>query len=363
MMKDAQTKIQLLLNHLVDEGREQGLQVAAYLEGELVVDAWAGVADRSTGRPVDGETLFPVFSCTKGVLATLIHRLVETGKLSYETRIAEVWPEFGVNGKEGITLDQVLWHTSAIPYMPAGVGLAEIHDWKTICAEIVQLTPAWQPGTRAEYHAITFGWILGETARRVDGRPFQQRLQEEIRQPLGIEGLYVGIPDEVESRVATLENTEISPEPDPSKPQGTAPCMRPLSSYMNSPEARRACLPASNGIMNARALARLYASLLPGGIDGVELLTPERVRLATAWERPGDQLAPAATYPMRVGGYMLFGDVRKQLPTFGHDGYGGACGFADPKHKLSVGLTKNLFSSQGAQLLIVAELRKALRLA
>ena len=361
-MKDAQTKIQSLLNRLNEEGRERGVQVTAYLEGKLVVDTWAGVADPATGRPVDGETLFPVFSCTKGILATLIHRLVESGKLTYETRIAEVWPEFGAQGKAEITVDQALWHTSAIPYMPEGVSLANVHDWPTMCAAVAQLKPAWKPGTCAEYHGITFGWIAGEVARRVDGRPVQQQVQEDICRPLGIESLFVGIPDEVEPRVAFLEDVS-PPDPiDPSLPRATAPSMRPLHTYMNSPDARRACLPASNGIMNARALARFYAALLPGGVEGVELLPPERVKKATEWQKPTQPWEPAS-YPMRVGGYMLFGELRKESPAFGHDGFGGARGFADPRHKLSIGMTKNFFSDSGAQNLIVAEVQRALGIA
>lgn len=359
-MTNAQNKIHALLNQLVDVGREHGVQVAAYLDGKLVVDTWAGVADSATGRLVDGETLFPVFSCTKGILATLIHRLVELGKLSYETRIAEVWPEFGANGKEEITLDQALWHTSAIPYVPNGVEVDDLHDWPGMCDVIAGLKPAWEPGTRAEYHAVTFGWILGEVARRADGRPVQQQVREEICRPLNIDSLFIGIPDEVEPRVAILEDASPPPSgPEPSQPQIAPFCREPLHSYMNRPDARRACLPASSGIMNARALARFYAALLPGGVDGVELLPPERIRKATEWQKAGQAWNPAC-FPLRVGGYMLFGEVRTESPAFGHDGFGGACGFADPKHNLSIGLTKNFFSPNGAQNLIVTELQSTL---
>ena len=353
-MNNPQKKTEALLNRLVEEGKEQGVQVAAYLNGELVVDAWAGIADAATGCPVQGDTLFPVFSTTKGIAATIIHLLVERGQLNYETRIADVWPEFAANGKGEITVNQALCHTSAIPYMPHGLELSQIHDWDTICAAVAQLKPAWEPGTRPEYHAVTFGWIVGEVARRVDGRPFAQQVQEEICRPLGIKNLFMGIPDEVESRVAILDEIFDEPQkpPNPTEPQAVSPHMWPLHTWMNRPDARRACLPASNGIMDARSIARHYAALLPGGVDGVALLPPERVRLATQFQ--------GTEYPMRVGGYHFFGPFRETLGTFGHCGYGGSMGFADPKHRLAVGFTKNLYSKEGAQDLIIGELRNCL---
>lgn len=354
-MQDPGTRIQALLNRLVEEGRERGVQVTAYVNGQLAVDAWAGIADATTGCPVQGDTLFPVFSTTKGIAATLIHRLVEAGKLTYQTRIADVWPEFGAQGKGEITLDQALCHTCAIPYMPPGIELAELHDWSAMCEAIAQLKPAWTPGTRAEYHAVNYGWIVGEVAHRVDGRPFAQQVQEEICRPLGIKDLFVGIPDEVEPRVAVLEEIFDGPQnpPNPEEPQTVSPCMQPLHAWMNRPDARRACLPASNGIMNARSLALHYAALLPGGVDGVELLPPERVRRAIQFQ--GD------VYPMRVGGYHFYGDYQEgRLPVFGHNGYGGSLGFADLQCGLAVGITKNLYSKEGAAGEIVAELRDAL---
>lgn len=357
-MNSPQQKIQSLLNKLVQDGRERGVQVAAYLDGELVVDAWAGIADVESGRPVDGETLFPIFSTGKGIVATIIHILVERGKLAYETRIADVWPEFGAHGKENITVNQALWHTSALPYMPDGLAPSDLCDWEAMCAAIAGLKPAWEPGTRSEYHAVTYGWIVGEVARRVDGRPLQQLIREEICEPLGMSNLFIGIPDEAEPRVAILEEIFDSPEaqipPPPSAgPQAISPWMWPLHAWMNQPEARRACIPGSNAIATARSVARHYAALLPCGVDGVELLPPERVRLATQFQ--------GTKFPERVGGYHFFGEYSDtRLSTFGHGGYGGSTGFADRQYRLAVALTKNLYSKQGAQDLIVTELREAL---
>lgn len=146
-MSVRQKTIQALVDRLVADGTERGLQVAAYLDGRLVVNAWAGIADFQTGRPVEEDTLFPVFSTTKGMVATVIHILVERGRLSYDEPISKIWPEFGARGKERITLRQALNHTSGIPQMPVGIGFAELCDWGVMCGKIAGLEPLWPPGT------------------------------------------------------------------------------------------------------------------------------------------------------------------------------------------------------------------------
>jgi CubicO group peptidase (beta-lactamase class C family) len=362
-----QDSIQQLLLDAVAQGRERGVQVAAYLEGELVLDAWAGVVDPTTARPVDGDTLFPVFSTTKGMAATLIHQLVEAGRLDYETPIAEVWPEFGVHGKGCIRVRHALNHTAGLPGLPGTITQAEVCDWTTVCAAIAGLVPSWEPGTRMEYHAMTYGWILGEVARRVDGRPFAQLLDESACRPLGIEGMYVGIPDAVEARVAFLTamndgSATTAPAVLSAAPQPVPTCVHPLHEWMNRGDSRRACMPASNGIMTARAIARHYAALLPGGVDGVTLLPRRRIRLAT--KRQGLDGAAPATAPMCVGlGYHL-GNTTSSMGTrasaFGHGGYGGSLGFADPRYRFAFGLTKNHFSNQGASHQIACDVRRVL---
>ena len=138
------------MDDLIGRGIEQGLQVAAYLDGQLVVDTWAGVADATTGRPVDGETLFLVFSTTKGVTATVIHLLAERGLLEYDVPVARYWPEFGVNGKQAITVRQVLAHTAGVPQVPDGFERTDFGDWDRACRAVAELTPLWQPGTATD---------------------------------------------------------------------------------------------------------------------------------------------------------------------------------------------------------------------
>jgi CubicO group peptidase (beta-lactamase class C family) len=204
MNQALQERVQTLIDQLVDSGDEVGLQVAAYVDGELVVDAWAGVADEATGRTVDGDTLFTTWSTTKGFVATCLHILADQGRVAYDTPIAHYWPEFAAHGKESTTVRHALTHMTGIPQMPDGVTPELMTDWDAMCAAIAGHAPLWSPGSKPGYHAWTFGWIIGEIIRRVDGRPVAQFAQEELCRPLGITDFYLGIPDAVEARVAPL---------------------------------------------------------------------------------------------------------------------------------------------------------------
>ena len=166
-MADASGKIRRFLEEIVSSGAELGLQVAAYHEGKLVIDACAGIADPATGRKVESDTLFTVFSTTKGVIYAAIHLLAERGRLSYEDTVARFWPEFGARGKQKVTVGQVLDHSAGVPQMPNGATAEDICDWDRICAAIADLPPLWEPGTKTGYHAFTIGWILGEVVRRI----------------------------------------------------------------------------------------------------------------------------------------------------------------------------------------------------
>jgi CubicO group peptidase (beta-lactamase class C family) len=345
---ELQSRIASLLRKLVEEKKERGIQAAVWHRGKLVVDAWAGVADPSTGREVDGETLFPVFSVTKGIAATVVHRLAERGLLDYEMKIADAWPGFGCRGKEAITLHHAMEHTAGIPALPPGLGFRELCDWKAMCRALEGLEPRWAPGQHVCYHALNYGWLIGEVACRVTGRTFPQLVREEVSGPLGTDSLFIGMPDEAEARVAPLEfvGKEL-PDPKAEEPNAVPAWIWPLSAIMNRPDVRRACIPGANGVVSARALAKHYAALLPGGADGVELLPPSRVRAATLWRIPPD--GPGTVKEHRfANGYMVGGSnpLYGTRPTaFGHGGYGGAIGFADPEHAFALGITKNLFNA------------------
>lgn len=339
-MSPLQNRVSALLESFVETGAERGAQVAVYRDGQLIVDASAGIADPKTGRKYDGETLAPIFSTGKGVMATIIHLLAERGRLEYDAPIATYWPEFAANGKDGVTVRHALEHNSCIPFLPDDIGQETLSDWAAMCRVMEQSKPAWPPGTHHQYHAHTYGWILGEVARRVDGRPFQQFVDEEFNGPLGVK-IFAGLPAELDPLVAIVEpapdfKEELSPPP-----RTNAPCMCPAHDWINTTPARRMCNPGVNGISNARSLARLYAALIPGGVGGIELLPPSRIREAT---RP---------FPLNQGrglGYML-GTTNPKMgnsaTAFGHDGHGGSLAFADPARGISFALTRNRFSPQG----------------
>src|SRR5205823_6348586 len=147
-----------------------------------------GTAD----RPVDGQTLFNMSSCGKGVVATCLHLLADRGRVSYSTPVADYWPEFAAHGKARITVHHVLSHRSGIPHTPPGSDATMLVDWERMCAAIADLEPIFEPGTKTAYQAVNFGYILGEIIRRVDGRTIGDFLQAEIARPLGAESLFFG---------------------------------------------------------------------------------------------------------------------------------------------------------------------------
>lgn len=343
-MATLQSRIDTLLAKQCSDGRERGIQVVAYHRGELIVDTCAGIADVRTGVPVTRETLFPVFSVTKGFLATVIHQLVEQGLLSYDTRIAEVWPEFGAHGKTAITLEHVLRHRAGLPCLPPQITPEDTADWDGICRTIANLTPEWPAGSNCIYHALTYGWLLGEVARRVTGQGFSRLLKERITTPLGLETLFVGIPKDVSPTVGWVEESAFEMPPDDGTPQAVPRSMLPLATWMNNPAAHRACVPAGNGIMNAQAMARHYAALLPGGLNGVELLPPSRVEAATALiplPTTADEEAPNH-FALGYAVGLLEAERDDTTRAFGHGGYGGSTAFADRERQLAVGITRNL---------------------
>lgn len=356
MQTELQGEVQQIIERFITDGEEVGLQVAAYVDGQLVVDAWAGIADETTGRPVDGETLFTSWSTTKGFVATCVHILADRGKLDYDEPIATWWPEFAANGKGTATVRHALTHAVGVPQMPDDVTPEMMTNWDAMCAAIAALPPLWEPGTKTGYHAWTFGWINGEIIRRVDGRPIAQFAREELCAPLGIEDFYLGIPDAVEPRVATLRQADDHVRDFASLPDLAARAMPPnvtTAAVVNRPDFRRASIPGGGGIMNARAIARHYAMLAGHGeLDGVRILSPERIDIIRALQTDAnDELF--GTSERKGLGYFLGGPVNEggsatagpNGGAFGHGGNGGSYGFADPERRLAFGLTKNLMRS------------------
>lgn len=345
------------LERAIAEKGEIGLQIAAYLNGELVIDCWAGVADPEIGRAVDGDTLFNVFSVTKAVASTAVHVQAEKGLLDYDAPIAAYWPEFSANGKGAITVRDALNHTTGLPQMPPDTNPQTICDWNFIVDGIAKLTPILPHGQPA-YQAMSFGWILGEVVRRTDParREFRTFIRDEITRPFGIDDLWIGIADDVESRIARLVDEGSSSEaPEGSYFSEALPNnVRLIPQVFETPAVRRACIAAVGGIFSARAEARFWAILANGGaLDGKRLLSKARVDAACLPR--ADNAMPDPVYfnaPMTLsqGGYWMhnaatpFTAPAKGKRTICVPGAGGSLGWADPDTGLAVAFCHNRMS-------------------
>jgi CubicO group peptidase (beta-lactamase class C family) len=342
---EANDKVRAILEQLVADTPEIGLQVAAYLDGELVIDAWAGLADAAAGKPVDGDTLFMLSSTTKGVTATCMHLCVEKHGLSYDMPIVDVWPEFGAHGKQAATLRHALAHQTGVPQTPVGYTPEWLPDWDRMVRGIADLTPMFPIGQRTAYHSLNYGHINGEILRRVDGRPIAQFLQEEICAPLNIDGAYLGVPDSELDRVAVLTDGPPAPAEYDARMVG-----EPAGSYVarafNRREVVQASIPGSGGLFSARGLARHYAMLANWGeLDGVRVLPEARIRAGIELQSfEWDEIYRIRA--RRALGYRRGIDTGPLASpeAFGHVGGGGSFGYADPARRLAIGFAKNYFA-------------------
>lgn len=320
-------------------GQELGARFALVQAGELVVDLWAGFADRTRTKPFDDKTLTPVFSTTKAIAALLIARLVDQGKLAYDQPVADVWPEFGAAGKEAITIEQVMSHQEGLSGFPDEMEPALWFDWDAICAKLAAMAPLWPPGTASGYHPITFGYLAGEIFRRVDGRTMGTALRQDLAVPFDLD-LWIGLPDAEHGRVADLQRPNGLPNFGEINAATKAAFLTPWSSPAGRGQAewRRMEIPSANGHATAPALARLIGALANDGwLDGDEILSPSLIAEASRERIHGQDLV--LPFVMSWGaGFMRNSAVKVWGPgeqTFGHSGWGGSCAFADPETKLA----------------------------
>jgi len=274
---------------------EVGAAVAVYVEGRKVVDLWGGTADDQAGTPYTEDTLQLVFSTTKGITALCANVLAQRGLLDVDAPVAEYWPEFAAAGKADVPVKWLLSHQVGLPYVDADLSLEQVLAWDPVVEALAAQAPLWEPGTGHGYHAVTYGWLVGE----VIGRPH-----------LGVPGL-------------------LSQE-----------------GMFNRPEVRAAELPAANGVTNARSLAKLFAATI-GEVDqdGTAvgpLLTPEQTAAAIAVQSSGPDKVLMFETVFGLG-YMLsspfspYGGAR----GFGHSGAGGSMAFADPDAGVAFGYVMN----------------------
>jgi CubicO group peptidase (beta-lactamase class C family) len=356
-----------------------GAAVCVYHRGECVADLWGGDRD-GAGSPWRRDTMAPSFSTTKGVAATVVHVLADRGLLDYDAPVADYWPEFAFAGKQAITVRHVLAHQSGLYHIRQMVDRAErMLDWDHMVRAIERATPVHPPGMRTGYHGLTFGFLVGELVQRVTGKRFSQLVHDLIAEPLGCDGMYVGAPRAELGRAAKLiwprrgpyrlleaglvriggrELGEFVDVPArlvqqaldlvgigldlPSILDALAP--RGIAAFDFGAEATlQAAIPAANGIFTARALARMYAALACGGtLDGVRLLSQPTLTRATEVQAPAPRRV-VIPFDMRwrLGYHGIFTTRGVPRRAFGHFGFGGSGGWADPNRQLAVALIVN----------------------
>ena len=346
--------VQELLDRLVAEGKEIGVQVCAWQGEEQIVDCWSGLANEETGEKVDADTLFNVYSVSKAVTATAMHIQVERGLVDYDAPLAHYWPDFAQAGKGDVTVRHVLSHVSGVLRMPPDVTPELMTNWDWMCRRIAEMPGVYPAGSRSSYQSMTFGWLIGEVVRRTDPkrRPFGQFIKEEIADPIGATDLWMGIPDEAEPRVAKLSDVAVYVVPDGNAMREAQPLIVDLMpDPFERPYVRRACIPAVGGIFNARSEARFWAMLANGGqLNGVRLLSAERVTSFAA-PRPHFEDADPVFFGMKVpiswSGFWLGGaeappvSSPRNMRALCHPGMGGSIGWADPDSKLAVAFCHN----------------------
>ena len=326
--------------------QEVGAALAAYHRGTLVVDLWGGHADSARTRPWTRETLVNVWSATKAVTATALAVLVDRGLIAYDDPVARVWPEFAQGGKQGVTIAHVLSHQAGLPGFAEPTSVDDQRDFPGCIAKLERQAPVWAPGEATSYHAMTYGWLAGEIVRRVSGRSPGAFIAEAVTGPIGAD-IFVGLPEGEEPRVAEILAPRRQAEPPPMPPAALMALTNPIQvpTAPNSRAWRAAEIPAANGQASALGLARLYAALAGGGaLEDARILSDEGVR----------GLAQPATSGGRVDQFLGFVDawamgVALNRPgiygpnpnAFGHSGWGGSFGCADPDAGVAIGYVCN----------------------
>jgi CubicO group peptidase (beta-lactamase class C family) len=337
------------------ERGEVGASVCVMVDGEPVVDLWGG----------DGwerDTVSVVFSTTKGVTALCAHVLASRGQLDLAAPVATYWPEFAQAGKEDITVGMLLSHRAGLPVVTTPLAEGAFYDWDGMVDALAAERPLWEPGSRHGYHAFTFGWLVGEVVRRASKQSLGEFVRTEIAEPLGLD-LWLGLPEEIEPRVAPMGPAAPQPGDEPSKlsvvaatePESVqAKLMINTGGYLlgafNSREAHAAEIGAVGAITNARALAGMYAPLAcGGGLHGVRLVDGAALaRMSTTVSAGQDAVGLANT--RYTYGFAPSIDNRHEPPgmrdsmilsadAFGHPGLGGGVGFASPANRMSFGYT------------------------
>ncbi len=329
------------------EGGEVGARVAIIERGETVVDLWGGYTSEARDEEWQDDTLVCCMSVSKGVVALCAHVLASRGLLDYDKPVADYWPEFAAAGKEQITVRQAISHQASLAFINSAEP-GDAIDWTTFTGKIAGQQPNWDVATKETYHSVTIGYITGEIVRRIDGRPIEQFIAEELAGPLGAEFI-LGVDDRDFDRVV-----EQIPNPDNELMNGglvnedTMRMYVPMpADFIGSREMTRHVFPSGSGVSNGLALAKLFAPFANGGhYNGVELFTPEVIAAASEeqWHHPdykfGNDFRVALGLLLNID-FNYWG----REGNVGTAGAGGYATFADPRNGISYGYTPNRFNS------------------
>ena len=331
--------------------QEIGASLCVYRKGERILDLWGGHADKARTRAWSADTLVNVWSTTKLAAAVCVALLVDRGLIAYGQPVAEVWPAFAQAGKGEITIAQVMSHQAGLPGFAEPTTLDDLYDWDLICGRLAAQAPVFAPGSANSYHAATYGFLAGEIVRRAGGKTLGVLFRDEIAGPLAAD-FHIGLPASEESRVAELLAPKTpfdfgsremapsavmaltNPEQDPTRP--------------NTRAWRAAELPALNGQASARGVGRLAAMLAGGGaLDGVRILSGSTVEAmsAIACDRVDLMLGFNPQWGMGVI-HNLIGAYGANPRTYGHSGWGGSFGCADPDADIAIGYVVNQMGSE-----------------
>lgn len=336
------------------ERDELGAAVTVLLDGTPVVDLWGGWADGDRSRPWERDTVVNVWSTTKGPTALCAHILVDRGLLDLDAPVAAYWPEFAAAGKGSVLVRHLLSHRSGVAGLRDPHTLAELYDWELTTARLAATEPWWEPGTRSGYHAISYGFLVGEVVRRITGLLPGEFLRQEITGPLGID-FTVGLPEKEAGRVAELVQPKAVSREQAAlfaqmEPLAIASLLNPGTgtTAANTPEWRAAEIPAANGHGTARAVAALYGIVAGrGSLDGRRILSQEAAERVREGQGSCRDLVLGAgfAHETELGlGLWLSGPNSSYGPNpraVGHDGAGGSCGLADPEAGIALGYVMN----------------------
>jgi CubicO group peptidase (beta-lactamase class C family) len=338
--------------NFVEHG-EVGAACSVYLDGEPVVDIWGGSADVERARPWTQDTIVITFSCTKGATAVCANKLIQEGRLDPDAPVAQYWPEFAANGKAYIPVSWALSHRAGLAEVQGDFDLDDVAAWDPIVDGIAAQAHVWEPGTAHGYHTRSYGWINGEIIRRITGVSTGQYYAKEIAAPLGLD-FYIGVPEEVEPRIARLypavHDAETQALIDAVLADQSTLMGRVMSgpsglfaynNMWNTRRMRAAEMPSSNGHGDARSLARMYAACI-GEVDGVRLLSDATVERASRVLSDGPDCVIGQ--PLTIGlGFMLAPTFPAGVGSraFGHSGAGGSTAFADPDRGLAFAYVMN----------------------